>query len=478
VPPSVRLYWRAKVYDNYVDGRWSTDAITLTRTVGLGMPAGEFPDLEGRRTLTFTFTTPRPMVTLYAAPQPQMVSRRVEAQVAENPDGTVDVASLQATLPLRPGETYVASSSVADVTISQLRGAGTGYPQWVVDRYLEIPNTISPRTTELAELIAEGRETPYDVVAAVTRYLRNNIRYSETITGTPASDQEPLDWFLFDVQVGFCNYYASSEVILLRSLGIPARLAVGFAEGEHQRGTNTTLVYERNAHAWPEVYFPGLGWVEFEPTVSQDPILRPLGEIEMGDEGSLRVPAGGDTEDRWRDRLAELEGLDEIAPGGGVPGPSTSVWERVRGLGWALLIALGGVLVYLAWRARRRRGLSPLPVLLETGVRRIGWTPPAFLRRWARRATLSPIERAYGEVDRALRRLGSDPLPADTAAERVAVLANLLPRASESTRYLLAEYQAATYSPHRYNAQVAREAARSIRGLSWRAKLRRAFGRA
>ncbi len=471
-PSSVRYYWRARVYDRYADGRWSTETLSMTERVGLGMTTLHFPELEGRRSVTFTFMSPEPMMTLYVASQPRWVSRRVEVDFAENPDGTVDVASFHAMPPLGAGESYKARSSIADMTISQLRDAGSNYPAWVTERYLKLPDTITDRTRELAEQIAEEQETPYDVVASVTRYLRNNIRYSETITGTPASGQDPLDWFLFDLRVGFCNYYASSEVILLRSLGIPARLAVGFAEGEHQRGTNINLVYERNAHAWPEVYFPDFGWVEFEPTVSQDPIYRPLGEIETEDEGRLRVPSGGDTEDRWRERLAELEGLDELAPGGGVPTPSGSLWDRIRPLSWMLPILLGAVLVILAWRARGRRDLPPLPILLEMGVRRIGWKPPAFLRRWAHHARLSPLERAYGEIDRALTRLGSASLPAHTPEERAASLAALLPPVSESTYLLLAEYQAATYSPRHCDVEEAREAARSIRDLSWRAKLR------
>jgi hypothetical protein len=85
---------------------------------------------------------------------------------------------------------------------------------------------------------------------------------------------------------------------------------------------------------------------------------------------------------------------------------------------------------------------------------------------------LSPIERAYSEVDRALTRLGAVPAPADTPAERAAALAALLPPASESTYLLLAEYQAAAYSAHRYNPYLATEAARSIRSLSWKALLR------
>jgi len=473
VSSSVRYYWRARVYDRYAEGRWSTEALSMTEPIAPDGSALSFPALEGRRIVTFTITSPEPLMTLYVAPQPRWVSPRAEVDFAQNPNDTVDVASFHAMPPVGAGEAYLARSSIADMTISQLRDAGSDYPAWITDRYLTLPDTITPRTRELAEQIAAGQETPYDVVAAVTRYLRNNIRYSEIITATRPADQDSLDWFLFDLQVGFCNYYASSEVILLRSLGIPARLAVGFSEGEHLRGTNTTVVYERNAHAWPEVYFPGFGWVEFEPTVSQDPLYRPLGEIETEDEGRLRVPAGGDTEERWRERLAELRGMRDQAPDDDVSVASPSLWDRIRAPARALGILLGVILAVLAWRAWRQRDIPPFPVLLEMGVRRLGWQPPAFLRRWAHRALLSPLDRAYGEIDRALTRLGATPLPADTPGERAASLAALLPLASEPTRVLVAQYQAGTYSRHYCNVGEAQEAARNIRTLSWRAKLRR-----
>ncbi len=472
-----RYYWRARVYDQYQEGGWTTAALTGTERVS--GTAYDFPlaELEGRRTITAAFTSPEPLITLYAPPQPLWVSQPVEVDLAENPDGTVDVAALHAKPPVGAGQTYLVRSSISAVTVAQLREAGTDYPDWVMDRYLEVPAAITPRTRALAEGIAEGSENPYETASAVTRYLRDTIRYSEVITGTPSPDQDPLDWFLFDVKVGFCNYYASSEVILLRLLGIPARLAVGFGAGERQVGTNTYLVYERNAHAWPEVYFPGFGWIEFEPTVSEDPLIRPLGDVGAEDEGDS-VPPGGDTEDRWRERLAELEGLDEIGPGEGGPVPSPGLLDRLRSSYWLVAIVVVGILVVLSWQARRRISL-PVPVLLERGTRRIGWTPPAFLRRWARRALLNPLEKAYVEVDQALLRLGLSPQPADTPAERAAALAHVLPAASAPVSRLLAEYEHATYSPRRAGSiHQAREAARTIRRLSWVAKLRRLVGQA
>jgi transglutaminase-like putative cysteine protease len=97
----------------------------------------------------------------------------------------------------------------------------------------------------------------------------------------PATPENTLEWVLFEYKKAYCVYYATSEILMLRSLGIPARMAVGFSQGagfsekediiEDDRVARRFLVREKNAHAWPEVYFPGIGWVEFEPTESAPP---------------------------------------------------------------------------------------------------------------------------------------------------------------------------------------------------------------
>jgi transglutaminase-like putative cysteine protease len=172
--------------------------------------------------------------TFYVAPQPLWVSRPARADLAYNPDGTTDLSALHASPRLRAGQAYQVRSSISVATADQLRAAGTDYPRWVANRYLQLPPTITPRTRELARQVAAGLDNPYDIAIAVTDYLRAQISYADT-TPSLDSDQEPLDWFLFDLRQGFCNYYASAEIVLLRSLGIPARLAVGFAQGTRQK---------------------------------------------------------------------------------------------------------------------------------------------------------------------------------------------------------------------------------------------------
>ncbi|MGW8251447.1 MAG: transglutaminase family protein, partial [Anaerolineales bacterium] len=282
IPDGIRLYWKARSYDHYDNG-WSTSVLT-TDLVDSNTFDYEFPDSEDNAPglFPFTFRVASPVSTLLAPHQPVWVSRPVKLELEYNDQGEADLATMRATPPLSAGEIYDVRSSLNQLTVASLQSAGTNYPEWVTGKYLQLPENLTPRTLDLARQLAQGSETPYDTVIAVTNYLRDNIQYSETIPSLP-DNQELVDWFLFDMRQGFCNYYATAEIILLRAVGIPARMAVGYAQGEPVEGSNAFVVLQRDAHAWPEVYFPNIGWVEFEPTVSQPTIIRPSGETSTSD---------------------------------------------------------------------------------------------------------------------------------------------------------------------------------------------------
>ncbi len=491
---SIRLYWRARAYDYYdsQDGWDVTLADTLPVTperYGLNYPA-----YEGRWLVTGKVETLTALSVLYSAAEPRWVSRPAELSLGFGADGTPDIVSIRADDPLLGGETYEFEASVTAASINQLRAAGTNYPAWVTERYLQIPDTITPRTLALAQAIAADLETPYDIAEAVTQYLRDNITYSETVPELPL-DQEPIDWVLFDLKQGFCNYYATAEVILLRSLGIPARLAVGYSEGERTLGaqaldvlpgdetgvlggeTLSTEIYsvqQSNLHAWPEVYFPGMGWVEFEPTVSQLPLVRPEGEefvinpVSNGAENPI-------------DEQQDLSGQDANLPGLGLGDDPTAndlaalqrlgVWLPIAGL--AAVIALAA----LTWRAYRRRGGQALPILVEQGLLRIHLRPPLALQRWAYWARLEPLERAYVEINRALARLGQPPPRNATPAERAEALTEMLPDLAEPIYSLRNAYQTKAYGARSVEDQTAILAGRLVRSASWVVRLRRWLAR-
>jgi hypothetical protein len=298
---------------------------------------------------------------------------------------------------------------------------------------------------------------------------------------------------LFDIQKGFCNYYATAEVVLLRAVGIPARLAVGYSQGELQSqpaalGGNVEeipgdsaavadieVVYHvlaKNAHSWPEVYFPGLGWIPFEPTVNQVILERPP-EEDLADSltDSLSDPFGG--EDPLLPDVGPLPQDENDIPQDFNPDAAPD-WLQLQNL--TILIFILG-LVLLFWQVLRRfRDFPPLPVFVEVNMSRIGIQPPLMLRRWARWANLSSLERSYQEINRALARLSGRPIQAATPTERAAFLAHQLPESADAVQVLLEEYQAAIYGAQVPNVKLARSLARQIKVQSYTARFRRLFG--
>ena len=137
-------------------------------------------------------------------------------------------------------------------------------PQEILTRYLQLPPEDS-RVLDLAKRVTRASKDRYSKAMALERYLRSNYRYSLLLRGTPNS-KDPLAMFLFDVRAGHCEYFASSMTIMLRQLGIPARLVNGFRTGEYNSIGNNWTVRQHHAHSWVEVYLPPYGWIEFDPT--------------------------------------------------------------------------------------------------------------------------------------------------------------------------------------------------------------------
>src|SRR5690606_10231783 len=108
-------------------------------------------------------------------------------------------------------ESYEVRSMVSFASTPELRAAGTDYPDYIRERYLQLPDDITPRTRQLAQELASGRDNPYDIAVTVTAYLRN-FEFSEVID-QPPDRQEIVDWWLFEYQKGFCQYYATAEVV-------------------------------------------------------------------------------------------------------------------------------------------------------------------------------------------------------------------------------------------------------------------------
>jgi len=162
---------------------------------------------------------------------------------------------------------YEARSVVPTPPPAAVRTAGTDYPDFVRDTYLQLPE-LDPRIPALAKEIGARGKTPYDKAIAIEGYLRSHYGYTLDLSGPPPSD--PLAYFLFDRRAGHCEYFAAAMTVMMRSLGIPARYVNGFLTGEYNDVGGDFVVRASDAHSWVEVYFPSYGWLTFDPTPPAD----------------------------------------------------------------------------------------------------------------------------------------------------------------------------------------------------------------
>lgn len=251
-------------------------------------------------------------------------------------------------------------------TVQQMQAAGTDYPEWVQASYLALPDSLPSRLRELALDLTAPQPTPYDQAVAIETYLRS-LPYSLDVPAPPLG-RDLVDYYLFDLRQGYCDYAASAMVVLARAAGLPARLAVGYAAGTFSPQEGRFRVSAADAHAWAEVYFPGIGWAEFEPTGGLPPVSRPAAGLPA----APAPPAD--------------HGLPAAGAGWGI-----SLWRLAGALGIALLAALA--LLYLALQADlwRLRAAAP-PAAIETIFRRLHRLGARLAG--ARRASLTPHEHA------------------------------------------------------------------------------------
>jgi len=472
-----RNYWRARSYDTYEDGDWSTRPdLAEDFLFPENFDIRYTTDRGQTERYTFTSDTNR-MINLYTTGQPLWVSRPVIKLSQSISAREEDLVALIADPAIISEDTYQVESRVNLPTIIELRNASQEYPEWLLP-YLQLPEDFSEDIANLALDITDIYNDPYDKATAITRYLRQNIEYSRTIPNRP-NRADPMEWFLFDVRTGFCNYYATAEVLMLRSLGIPARIGVGYAQGEYDSEIDSYIVRRLDSHAWPEVYFVGIGWVIFEPTTAQPTISLPLGEEKLDEEGLPLLPEDNGLEDRLPEPGGiPTEALDDIEADQGETGkglfnlqPKHIVWIILS------LFTLG----LLSWIFIRYRPsyiklkIDPLPVVLERTLVKHNKSAPEWLKRWRYRVQMSVPERAYRQLGWSIRIMGKSLDPAETATERALRLTALLPELEQPARDIINEYHLDRFSHHIINEERAKQAAKKVRNLAVKARFQQLF---
>lgn len=242
---------------------------------------------------------------------------------------------------------YFSSNTVKGTyTIVMLKDYGTrDGPRAGLKKYLSVPDSLPQRVGELAQKITASEDTPYGKMKALESFLRANYKYDRYPTFTPMGS-DFTDYFLFDLQRGYCTYFATALAVMGRSAGIPTRYVEGFKVDETQGGA--IEVKARNAHAWVEAYIPGRGWLLFEPT----PIYEPQPYVETDAEQGPApqsvdaVPESG----QWEEIMGEVNvkrpenqehyGLERDAHWSGSLPMADSFSGFYRIFPWALLLIL------------------------------------------------------------------------------------------------------------------------------------------
>ena len=453
-------YWRAVAFDRFTGRQWiNTAEGEVTYRSNQSIPTTVW-SARAPVTQTITIRTPTGNVLLAMpdvvqasiplAALEQSLAYANPADSASTDQEDTELTWARSRITLQEGDRYQVVSNHTTVTVRELREAGiVEYPAQILNTYLQLPVSFSPQVAELAEQIMADKPTTYEKVKVLERFLRA-FDYDEGIPA-PDANEDPLEYFLFDIQRGYCDYYASAMAAMLRSHGIPARTASGYAEGTLDPETGTYTVTERDAHTWVEVYFPQYGWIEFEPTAGESILDRPSG-ADFQDSGSIPGMDDFSLEDEeflFDDALDFEEEFPQDIAGpvtgiGGLPTRSPLVATSVAVV---LLTLIAGV-----WLLRRRMYQGPKAFMQEPQIyyeRLLNWTArlkmPLRPRRPQATSRSPNVPHPQQMADEILRREPTE--QALTPYEREALLAEGLPQGSPFIRRIIEIYVQFRYAP-------------------------------
>jgi transglutaminase-like putative cysteine protease/uncharacterized protein (DUF58 family) len=283
-------FWRGQTFTEF-DGRtWTVSPergarqdgpiIDVPPTIGDALGVGAVPSEELVQTYFVEQSLPNIVFAAYRAEQVVF-----DGSLWTRPDG-----ALRSDVTLTAGSVYTVVSQRPQVDADILRSQGdvgaffarfrdvTGGDE--IDPFLEIPASTTQRTIDLAAALRTPGESTYDTILAYEAWLGTNTEY-DLDAPVPPDGADAVDDFLFESRLGYCEQIASTLTIMLRSQGVPARLATGYVPGERDRVSGVWNVRGSDAHAWVEVWFPQTGWQAFDPT-AEVPLAADAGNATVG----------------------------------------------------------------------------------------------------------------------------------------------------------------------------------------------------
>jgi len=355
-----RFYLRGLAYDQYNGQSWSRSRTHL-RSLSLvadgtflARPAGS------RRSDNLSETIRQDILletldttVLFAVPFADLVSGEFLTLQADAMGG------LHLSLPPSSRVRYSVTSQVPQLVADERTASTLDYPDSIRSRYLQVPMG-SEQVADLAHRVSQQAMTPFGKTVAIQQHLLENYRYS--LEDNTATLSHPLEEFLFSRKTGYCEHYATAMVVMLRTVGIPARLVTGFLATEWNEYGGYFTVRQRDAHAWVEVYFPHSGWITMDPTPTINTAVatnrwesvRRLGE-------SVRL--------QWDRLFVRYSAKDQLAVVHGVREGSDALRERVTRWGSLLSTPINQVLSRLM---RVAQTFQPGMLGLVTGIIVIG----------------------------------------------------------------------------------------------------------
>jgi transglutaminase-like putative cysteine protease len=410
-------YWPTRRYDIYQSWGWTSSNATYQK-LSPETRVSEASSLLNRRELTYTVENKLKTDVLLTAGEfvsanipvfLKTISTGTENNLSTNPAAAQskggDILAVISPQMLKPYQRYSVTATVSTATPAELAEAGESYEAWVKDYYLQLPLELPTRVRQQAENVTADAKTPYEKALAIKDFLRN-FKYSLTVK-PPPNGTGGVDWFLFHEREGFCTNYASAMVVMLRSVGVPARLAVGYLPGEFDEASGTFIIRAKDYHAWSEVYFPEYGWIVFEATAS-----APLEEVPItpGD-------AHGDDFGLFPEELIGIGG-EGGSPGGTTPTSTQGgASQPYIILGVSLLMLAAVIVVYLRLRRFRQEVKGATQV-------------------YAKMCSMASLMRAR-------------PQPSETPLEYCRRLAAVLPLQAEAIGTIAQAYVEARFSPRK-----------------------------
>lgn len=337
LPPPPGHYMRGVTLTTY-DGRgWSNPPAT-TRLDYAANESWSATEAAGRKQLVQSITVLVNSSILYGAPEQVEPGINYDAEVRA--DG--DLVALWSRARNYTIVSSIPAVSEADLTVAPSWGPDLPLPAGY-EIHLELPDTITERTRQLAAEIVDGHTSLYARAQAIEAYLRQ-YEYDLEVDEPPRQIEDVADYFLFDLLRGYCDYYTTAFIVLARLSGLPARFATGFAVGSWDPLDGVWIITEAEAHSWPEVFFPDYGWIPFEPTAGRPELAR------------IGLP------------VARSVAAVPLPPPTSAPPPEQSLWNWQL-LFWLLPLGLatwGALRVIDNWQQRRE---DPWHGLLRWGKR-------------------------------------------------------------------------------------------------------------